>query len=65
MDNIGIISNNDNTKALNISKDIYDYLISKGINVCLLKDDALADRHLLPSIEKDEFEKIIGEKPVK
>ncbi|MDD3521081.1 MAG: NAD(+)/NADH kinase [Actinomycetota bacterium] len=59
MDNIGIISNNDNSKALNVSKDIYDYLISKNINVCLLKNDALSSSHSLPSVDKDEFEKRI------
>ena len=32
MDNIGIISNNDNSKALNIAKDIYDYLVSDAVH---------------------------------
>ncbi len=59
MDNIGIISNNDNAKALDIAKDIYDYLVSKNVNVLLLKNDALAEKHLLFSVEKDEFEKKI------
>ena len=59
MDNIGIISNNDNSKALNIAKDIYDYLILRKINVYLLKNDVLANKYFLSSTEKEEFEKKI------
>ena len=39
MDCIGLISNNENIKAINIAKDIYDYLKSK-IKV-LVEDDKL------------------------
>jgi len=59
MDNIGIITNNDNIKALNIAKDIYDYLILKQIKVFLLDNDGLAKKHLLSAVSKDEFEKNI------
>lgn len=59
MDNIGIISNNDNVKALHIAKDIYDYLSLKGIKVHLLTTDILPGRHQLPAIEREEFEQKI------
>jgi hypothetical protein len=44
---IGLISNNDNIKAINIAKDIYDYLTAKKIKVFLLESDELCRKHNL------------------
>lgn len=59
MKSIGLISNNDNLKAVNIAKDIYDYLLTKKIEVFLLECDALSKKHNLPFVNETEFKKNI------
>lgn len=56
MDYIGLISNNENIKAINIAKDIYDYLKSKKIKVFLIEDDKLPKKYSLNQVSKEEFE---------
>jgi NAD+ kinase len=59
MDCIGLISNNENIKAINIAKDIYDYLKSKKIKVFLVEDDKLPKKYSLNQVSKEEFENSI------
>jgi NAD+ kinase len=59
MKSIGLISNNDNIKAINIAKDIYDYLLMKKIEVFLLESDELPKKHNLPYIDEEDFKKNI------
>jgi len=59
MKSIGLISNNDNAKAINIAKDIYDYLIMKKIEVFLLESDELPKKHNLPYVNEENFKKNI------
>jgi NAD+ kinase len=55
MKSIGLISNNDNVKAINIAKDIYDYLAAKKIGVFLLESDELPKKHNLPYAGEEDF----------
>ncbi|MHB1253089.1 MAG: NAD(+)/NADH kinase [Candidatus Humimicrobiaceae bacterium] len=55
MKSIGIISNNDNARAINIAKDIYDYLIMNKIEVFLLESDGLSKKHNLPYVAEEDF----------
>ena len=55
MKSLGLISNNDNIKAINIAKDIYDYLIKKKIKVFLLESDELYIKYNLPCVDEEEF----------
>ncbi|MHB1376626.1 MAG: NAD(+)/NADH kinase [Candidatus Humimicrobiaceae bacterium] len=59
MRSIGLISNNDNIKAVNIAKDIYDYLIAKKIKVFLLESDELCKKHNLAYVNEEDFKKNI------
>ena len=59
MKSIGLISNNDNIKAINIIKDIYDYLIAKKIKVFLLESDELCKKHNLAYVNEEDFKKNI------
>ncbi|MCX6347252.1 MAG: NAD(+)/NADH kinase [Actinobacteria bacterium] len=59
MKSIGLISNNDNIKAINIAKDIYDYLIAKKIKVFLLESDELCKKHNLAYVNEEDFKKNI------
>lgn len=55
MKKIGLISNNKNKKAVNIAKEIYDYLIDKKIEVILLMDDTMPKKYGLFSYSEKEF----------
>lgn len=55
MEKIGIISNNQNIKAVKIAKKIYDYLLDRKNEIFLLKDDTLPQKYLLPSVLESEF----------
>ena len=52
---IGIISNNEKQKALEISKTVYDYLKKKNIEVLLPDEDVMPDHYSLRSVSQDEF----------
>lgn len=56
---IGLISNNENIKAINIAKDIYDYLTLKKVKVFLLESDELPKKHNLPMVDEEDFKKSI------
>jgi NAD+ kinase len=55
MKRIGLISNNRNKKAINISREIYDYLIKKKIEVNLLLDDAMPVKYDLCTVSEKDF----------
>ena len=55
MKSIGLISNNGNVRAINIAKDIYDYLIMKKIEVFLLESDELPKKHNLSYAAEEDF----------
>ena len=55
MRSIGLISNNENSKAINVAKDVYDYLILKKVKVFLLESDELVKKHNLPYSDEDIF----------
>jgi len=59
MKSIGLISNNENIKAINIAKDIYDYLTLKKIKVFLLESDELPKKHNLSMVDEEDFKKSI------
>ncbi len=52
---IGIISNNKNLKAIDIAREIYDYLQNKNINILLLEGDSMPSRFSLKAIPEDKF----------
>lgn len=55
MKNIGIVSNNEKQEAIEIAKEIYDYLVKKGNNVLLVTTDKMPENYCLPSVSKEEF----------
>jgi len=55
MKKIGIISNNQKEKAINIAKDIYDYLKKRNCKVFLLAKDMVAERYRLGSLSDADF----------
>ncbi|MCL6087151.1 MAG: NAD(+)/NADH kinase [Actinobacteria bacterium] len=55
MKSIGLISNNENIRAIDIAKDIFDYLASKNVKVLLLENDELPKKHNLPMVNIEEF----------
>jgi len=59
MKSIGLISNNENSKAINVAKDIYDYLQLKKIKIYLLENDELPKKYNLPWSSEEEFIKNI------
>lgn len=52
---IGLISNNKNDKAIDIAKDIYDYISGKNKEILLIEDDSLPERYRLPAVNAKEF----------
>jgi len=52
---IGIISNNEKQEALEISKNVYDYLKQRNIEVLLLDEDVMPERYSLSSVSQEEF----------
>lgn len=59
MKTIGLLSNNENAKAINIAKDIYDYLVLKKVKVLLLENDELSKRHNLATVNEKNFKSCI------
>ncbi len=59
MKNIGIVSNNEKQEAIEIAREIYDYLIKKGsnVNVLLVETDKMPRNYHLPSVSEEEFSK--------
>ncbi len=57
MKNIGIISNNEKQEAMEIAREVYDYLIKKdrGIRVFLVETDKMPEVFGLPSVSEKEF----------
>lgn len=57
MKNIGIISNNEKQEAIEIAREVYDYLIKKdrGIRVFLVETDKMPKVFGLPSVSEEEF----------
>ena len=55
MKTIGIISNNEKQKALEVAKDVYDRLISKNIEVLLPDEDFFPKKYSLPAVSRDVF----------
>ncbi len=52
---IGLLANNENIKAINVAKDVYDYLLLKKIKVLLLESDELPKKHSLPTVDIENF----------
>lgn len=59
MKNIGIVSNNEKQEAIEIAREIYDYLIKKdsNVNVLLVEVDRMPESYHLPSVSEEEFSK--------
>lgn len=55
MKTIGIISNNEKQKALEIARSVYDHFTKKGIKVLLPDEDQLPAKYLLPSVPGEVF----------
>ena len=57
MKNIGIISNNEKQEAIEIAREVYDYLIKKdrGIRVLLVETDKMPEVFGLSSVSEKEF----------
>lgn len=55
MKNIGIVSNNEKQEAIEISREIYDYLVKKGNTVLLIETDKMPENYCLPSVSEEEF----------
>jgi NAD+ kinase len=53
---IGLISNNKNNRAINITKEIHDYLLSRNIRVNLLSGDSMPLKYHLPGSGRDDFD---------
>ena len=53
MKKIGLISNNNNKKAVLIAKEAYDYLKSKKAEVLLLADDTMPLKYRLPAVSTE------------
>ncbi len=52
---IGLISNNKNERAINIAREIYDYLFKKGVETLLLEGDSMPATFNFPSVPLKEF----------
>ena len=55
MKTVGIISNNEKQKAVEIARSIYDRLKDKGMEVLLPEEDFLPQKHSLPSVSWNIF----------
>ncbi|GAI80766.1 unnamed protein product [marine sediment metagenome] len=55
MKNIGIVSNNEKQEAIEIAREIYNYLVKKGNNVLLIETDKMPENYCLPSVSEEEF----------
>lgn len=55
MKKIGLVSNNNNQKALKIAKEVYDYLLNLNCRVYLLEKDILAQKYNLDSSSQNDF----------
>jgi NAD+ kinase len=55
MKTIGLITNNNKQKAVNIAIHVYEYLIERKINVLLLSEDNMPVKYKLPSVSSDDF----------
>ncbi len=55
MKTIGIISNNEKQKALEVAKDIYDRLSLKKVEVLLPEEDYFPTKYSLPSVSRKIF----------
>jgi NAD+ kinase len=55
MKKIGLITNNNKKKAVNIAIHVYEYLIERKINVLLLAEDNMPVKYKLPSVSSDDF----------
>jgi len=55
MKNIGIVTNNEKKEAIEIAREIYDYLVKKGNNVLLIETDKMAEDCCLPSVSEEQF----------
>ncbi len=55
MKKIGLITNNNKQKAVNIAMHVYEYLLERKINVLLLAEDNMPLRYKLPAVSSDYF----------
>ena len=55
MKKIGLISNNKRQKAVSVARIIYDYLLSKKIEVLLLAGDSMPQKYCLPAVSDNDF----------
>jgi NAD+ kinase len=55
MKKIGLITNNNKQKAVNVAMHVYEYLLKKKINVLLLEEDNMPVKYKLPSVSSDDF----------
>jgi NAD+ kinase len=55
MKKIGLITNNNKQKAVNVALHVYEYLLERKINVLLLAEDNLPIKYKLPSVSSDDF----------
>lgn len=55
MKKIGLISNNKNSRAIKIAKDIYEYLSEKKINVSLIAEDSMPLKYKLPAVSESQL----------
>ena len=55
MKTIGIISNNEKQKAIEVAKSVYDQFIERKIDVLLPEEDIFPGKYLLPSVSWDIF----------
>jgi len=55
MEKIGIISNNENDKAVVVAKKCYDYLVKKGIDVFLIEEEVLPKKYNLKAVDESQF----------
>jgi len=55
MKTVGIISNNEKQRALEIAGSVYDHLAGKGIKVLLPEEDLFPKKHSHPSVSRDDF----------
>jgi len=55
MKTVGIISNNEKQKAIEIARSVHDHFAEKGIKVLLPEEDLLPKKYSLPSVSRDYF----------
>jgi NAD+ kinase len=55
MKKIGLITNNNKQKAVNIAMHVYEYLMERKINVLLLDEDNMPVKYKLPSVSSNDF----------